>query len=210
MLAHQNNLLNHQLTKDERLCNFSLKKHLFSHGNVLFTYPLKIFWTTIDPCVENFFFEKSIQQFSSDSLPSDVPENLKIQNPAFPFRKIPPNAYFPVPAKALFGASSKTHSSASQRNKIKRMIKESYRQNKDDFYPFLNQQNVFCIVAFIYTGKQVVSNRELESKIVVSLRKITKQIATNTSSVGNQAKQAEKKWKNELQTKQIFIWKGVR
>ncbi|MFW6275623.1 MAG: ribonuclease P protein component [bacterium] len=178
MHAFKNNpVKNHQLSKYERLCNFSFKKHLFKHGNVLFTYPLKVFWITIDPCVENFFFKNSIQHFSSDSAPSDAPQYLKIQNPSFPFQKIPSNAWFHFPAKILFGAASKIHSSACKRNRIKRLMKEAYRQNKDDFYPFLNQQNVFLIAAFIYTGKQIVSYHELEPKIIVSLRKIRKQIA---------------------------------
>jgi len=176
--CHVNPVNNYQLSKNERLCNFSLKKHLFRHGNVLYAHPLKVFWITTDPCVENFFFKNSIQLYSSYSAKSDTPHNFKTQNPSFPFKKIPSNAWFLFPAKILFGASSKIHSSACERNRIKRLMKEAYRQNKDDFYPFLNQQNLFCIAAFIYTGKQVVSYSELEPKIIVSLQNIRKLIGT--------------------------------
>ncbi|MFW5721308.1 MAG: ribonuclease P protein component [Bacteroidota bacterium] len=167
----------HQLSKHERLSNFSFKSHLFRQGNVLFSHPIKIFWTTIDPCVENFFFSNNVQLFYAGFAPSETTHYLRIQNPSFPFKKIPSNASFYFPAKILFGASSKIHSSACKRNKIKRLMKEAFRQNKHDFYPFLNQQNVFLIAAFIYTGKQVVSYTEIEKKIIVSLHKIRKQIA---------------------------------
>lgn len=165
----------HSFSKDERLCNFTLKKILFEQGEHFKEHPFRIIWKIIDPNLENVFFPESPLSFMGNKeMQNDF---LKVQNPSFPFKNIPANAVFSSPAKCLAGVSSKVHKSAVQRNKIKRLIKEAYRNNKQSFYSFLNERNCFCIIGIIYTTKTVLPYREIEAKIVVSLQKIVQKIS---------------------------------
>jgi ribonuclease P protein component len=175
MAEHTSKQKLHSFSKSERLCNFTLKKILFEQGEHFGEPPFRIFWKIIGPNLENLFFPESpLSYIGNKEMQSDI---LKVQNPSFPFKKIPVNAVFYQPAKCLTGVSSKIHKSAVQRNKIKRLIKEAYRNNKQNFYSFLNERNYFCIIGIIYTVKPVLPYREIEAKIVVSLQKIVQKIS---------------------------------
>ncbi len=175
MAEHSSKQKLHSFSKDERLCNFTLKKILFNQGEQFGEYPFRVYWKVINPNLEEVFFRESLVSFLGDKeIRNDF---LKTQNPSFPFKKIPANAVFKSPAKCLTGVSSKVHKSAVQRNKIKRLIKEGYRNNKQTFYSFLNERNCLCIIGFIYTAKTLMPLRDLEAKIVVSLQKIVEKIS---------------------------------
>ena len=175
MATHTSKQKLHSFSKNERLCNFTLKKILFEEGEQFGEHPFRVFWKIIDPNLEEVLFPKNqvLYQGNKD-LQNDF---LKIQNPSFPLKKIPANAVFKSPAKCLAGVSSKVHKSAVERNKIKRLIKEAYRHNKQSFYSFLNEQNCFCIIGIIYTAKPALPYLEIEAKIIVSLQKIVQKIS---------------------------------
>jgi len=160
----------HSLTKNERLCNFSLKNLLFKKGNVFHLFPFTVYWKTLGINLEDVFFENSVTIFEAAS---DIKNP---QNPSFPFKKIPANGHFYHSAKVLCGVSSKTHRSAVVRNHLKRLIREAYRKNKVPFYTFLDQNHLLCLIGFIYTGKQPLTSHEIEEKIIVSLQKIERKI----------------------------------
>lgn len=170
----------HSISKSERLCNFTFKNILFEKGNVIQAYPLKVFWTTLDANLEPVFFSKSINEYLG------APETLSAwkarQNPSFPGKKIPANAFFTHPAKVMFGVSKKVQKKATDRNHLKRLIKEAYRQNKAPLYTFFEQLNQWCLIAIIYTAKPIVSYHEIETKIIVSLQKIQQQIISTTKT----------------------------
>lgn len=168
---HSSNKL-HALTKNERLCNFTLKQLLFNEGEQFGQFPLRIYWKLIDPNLEQIFFNQSVTTIE----PQEPATIFKQQNPSFPHKIIPANALFHTPAKCLIGVSGKAHSTAVARNHLKRLLREGYRQNKHDFYSFLQQINSFCILGIIYTGKPQLSYQELETKIIVSLQKIQEKI----------------------------------
>ncbi len=175
MAEHTSKKKLHSFSKNERLCNFSLKKLLFEQGNQFSEYPFRVFWKVIDTNLEEVFFSKSPESYLGNKESQN--DLLKTQNPSFPFKKIPANAVFTSPAKCLTGVSSKVHKSAVQRNKIKRLIKEAYRHNKQSFYSFLNGQKCFCMIGIIYTAKPVLPYRDIEAKIVVSLQKVVQKIS---------------------------------
>ncbi len=182
MAEHTSKQKLHSFSKDERLCNFTLKKILFEQGNQFAEHPFRIFWKTIDTNLEILFFQKNpLLYHGNKDLQSDL---IKTQNPSFPFKKVPANALFTSPAKCLAGVSSKVHKSAVQRNNIKRLIKETYRHNKQSFYSFLNEQNCFCIIGIIYTAKSVLPYRDIEAKIIVSLQKIVHKISEQQGTCG--------------------------
>lgn len=168
----------HCLTKSERLCNFSFKNLLFKEGNSFNVFPFKVFWKLIDTNVESIFFGKSITEFGG--VVSNHP--FRLQNPSYPFKKVPPNALFTHPAKCLFGVSSKVHKSAVDRNHLKRLLKESYRQNKVPFYAFLEGTGCWCLLAIIYTAKPALPYHDIEAKIIVSLQKLQEKIIEHQNS----------------------------
>ncbi len=174
MANNQANKKLHGLSKNERLCNFSLKTLLFQQGNTFQQYPFKVFWKSIDKNMETLFFQKSVTDYVGNA--EQLPALLHEQNPSFPYRKVPDNGLFFYPAKCLFGVSSKVHKSAVIRNNLKRLTKESYRQNKVPFYSFLEGINTYCLLAVIYTAKPILSYAEIEEKIIVSLQKIQQKI----------------------------------
>jgi len=165
----------HGFSKTERLCNFALKNLLFENGEQFSEHPLRVYWKVIDTNLEKLFFEKNKTVFEGNT---QKPNEIRVrQNPSYPLKKVPENALFHYPAKCLVGVSSKVHKSAVLRNKIKRLVKEAYRNNKQNFYSFLNESNVFCILGIIYTGKPIYTYREVEEKIIVSLHKLEKKIS---------------------------------
>lgn len=173
MANQQANKKLHGFSKSERLCNFTFKKLLFNHGDTFQQYPFKIFWKTIDYNLEKIFFSGSVTEYvGSADKPGD-----NVQNPSFPHKKIPHNALFSHPAQCLIGVSAKAHKSAVMRNHLKRLIRESYRQNKAPFYSFLTDSNKLCLLAIIYTGGQPMEYQDIESKIIVSLQKIQNKIS---------------------------------
>lgn len=174
MANQQANKKLHGFSKSERLCNFTFKKLLFNQGETFQQYPFKIFWKTLDFNLEKIFFSKSVTQYS---VLMEMDEHTgNDQNPSFPHKIIPRNALFSHPAQCLVGVSTKAHKSAAMRNHLKRLMRESYRQNKAPFYSFLTNSNKLCLVGIIYTAGQPMEYQEIESKIIVSLQKIEKKI----------------------------------
>lgn len=164
--------LNNGLSKNERLCNYSLKQLLFTKGKHFSVNPIKVFWITLDSDLEKIFFSKSLTFFQGHP-PNDM---MGVQNPSFPFRKVPANALFYHPAKCLMGVSGKAHPRACDRNMLKRYIREAYRQNKHPFYSFLKHKNLLCLLGLIYTSRQRHTYSQIEKKIIVSLQKIQQEI----------------------------------
>lgn len=85
----------------------------------------------------------------------------------YPFILVWKKAKLPTnfPAQILFVISKKKFRKAARRNQIKRLIKEVYRQNKHRIYKILEDQNHQFALVLIYTGKEKVGFREIETKL---------------------------------------------
>jgi ribonuclease P protein component len=167
----------HGFSKDERLCNFTLKKLVFEKGEVFNNSPLHFYWKLLNNNLEPYFFINDPSIYIGLTNRNN-PETAG-QNPSWPYKKIPSNALFHSPVKCLVGVSKKSHRDAVARNRLKRLIRESYRKNKQGLYAFLEQENKLCLLAIIYTGKPVLDYEEIERKIIVSLQKIEQEIKKN-------------------------------
>lgn len=70
--------------------------------------------------------------------------------------------------QAGFGASSRNFKTAVDRNRIKRLIKEAWRLQKNDLGNSLKEQNRELDVFFIYTGKELPAYED----VYTSMKKI--------------------------------------
>ncbi len=139
----------HTFKKSEKLCNFRLKKILFEQGGSFFSYPFRIVFLPIE----------KIDQVAETNQ-----------------QHLPPESLFVFPAQCLIAVSNKKFKRAVDRNCIKRRVREGYRKNKAAFYAFLKEKDSQCLVAFVYTAKEIVDTSEIEAKIAVSLHKLQGQI----------------------------------
>jgi ribonuclease P protein component len=61
---------------------------------------------------------------------------------------------------------------AVMRNKIKRRIREAYRRNKYLLMPSEPTKSIKCSAIFIFTGKEEISYKEAEIKIIQLLNRL--------------------------------------
>jgi ribonuclease P protein component len=94
----------------------------------------------------------------------------------FPFRVkwMFSEAEMPYPAQIAFGVPKRTFKKAVTRNRIKRLLRESYRTNKHFFYDQLKTKNVKVRALFIFTHKEPLELKETEAKIILTLQRLIK------------------------------------
>ncbi|MBU2651443.1 MAG: ribonuclease P protein component [Bacteroidetes bacterium] len=80
------------------------------------------------------------------------------------------------PARVLIGVSKKYHRRATDRNRIKRRIREAYRKNKSPFYDFLTRREKQCSLVLLYISKETFTFIETEKKISEILIRLQQQI----------------------------------
>lgn len=75
------------------------------------------------------------------------------------------------------GVGSKTFKRAVDRNRIKRLVRESYRVQKIPLQQKLKESNKTMSVFFIYTGKIIPSYADAQENIEVAINKLLKLIS---------------------------------
>jgi ribonuclease P protein component len=61
---------------------------------------------------------------------------------------------------------------AVDRNRIKHLIREAYRLNKEVFVRKVQDLNKSIVIMFLYSGKNIVTYKETETKIILILQQI--------------------------------------
>jgi ribonuclease P protein component len=100
----------------------------------------------------------------------------------FPFRLLWLSGPVPggFPAQVLIVVPKQLLRNASDRNKIKRRMREAYRKNKFILYDFLRENNGSLILAFTYTSKEILPYDLLREKIIVLLQRLRTEYAKST------------------------------
>ena len=110
--------------------------------------------------------KKQIEQlFAEGNIVKDFPILMK-------FLKTDVNDF---PIKVAFSVPKKNFKLAVHRNRIKRLLRETYRLNK---HVLLNNVDGKYVVMFIYTDKKEWSYIELEEKMITVLNKFNKKQKT--------------------------------
>lgn len=86
---------------------------------------------------------------------------------------LPVNAFPSHPAKVLITVSKKYFKRATDRNRLKRLMREAYRRNKYILYDYLRKNNKSCIFMISYVGKEVADYHDIEKKIIHVLQGLT-------------------------------------
>ena len=80
------------------------------------------------------------------------------------------------PIQAGVGVSARHFSKAVDRNRIKRLLREGYRLNKQSLLATLKSQQKQIAVFFLYVGKELPDHAMLTEKMQQALTKLEEQI----------------------------------
>jgi ribonuclease P protein component len=83
------------------------------------------------------------------------------------------------PAQVLLSVSKKKFKRAVDRNRIKRIMREAYRKNKQFFYDSLLAKNKKVVCAFSYIAADEMSYSEIETKLIVTLQRLQTELEKN-------------------------------
>lgn len=76
-------------------------------------------------------------------------------------------------ARVLVSVSKRNFKKAVDRNRIKRLIRETYRQHKHLLSPeYATPKDECLLIGFIYTGKNLPDYQEVEQKIMLILQEL--------------------------------------
>jgi len=78
--------------------------------------------------------------------------------------------------KVAISVPKKRLSKASQRNHIKRLVREAYRKQKSILVEKLLQENKSINLMLVYTLPSILSFNEIEDKISVTLRRLADEV----------------------------------
>lgn len=103
----------------------------------------------------------------------------------FPVRFVYGLAALPssVPMQTAVSVSKKQFKTAVSRNRIKRLLRESFRIQKHSLYHALQSQNKQLVLMILYVGKKEPEFHELKEIIKVSLERLEEQL--NQASISS-------------------------
>ena len=80
----------------------------------------------------------------------------------------------PVTCRLLVSVSKKRFHHAFKRNRVKRLIRESWRRNKAPLYEICEEDNISLDVALVYTATVIHSYEEMSAKTKKAVQEIIK------------------------------------
>lgn len=134
--------------------------------------------TPIGPITGRDTFHKLEKLCSRNAFSQLMAEGKNIN--LFPFRLIwaKMELQTPFPVQAGFTVPKRNFKKAVHRNRIKRLMREVYRKNKDIHYPLLMESGKQAALLFIYNGNRLPDFSVTEEKIKLLLRRFVEDAKT--------------------------------
>jgi len=101
---------------------------------------------------------------------------------SYPFKYIftPIDPIDQASAKLLISVSKRTFKHAVDRNRMKRLIREAYRKNKNIIYDELQPLNTQLLLGVIFVGKELMEYSEIEKSMIKGLKKLKESLAKDS------------------------------
>jgi ribonuclease P protein component len=84
--------------------------------------------------------------------------------------------------QAAVGVSSRNFKKAVDRNRIKRLLRESYRLQKNSLYDYLKEHNKSMSIFFLYVGKELPMYDLVFEKMGSAIKRLTNRSHENTEA----------------------------
>ena len=94
----------------------------------------------------------------------------------------------PVTCRILVSVSKKRFHHAFKRNRVKRLIRESWRKNKAPLYEICRKDNISVDVALVYTATVIHSYEEMYDKTKKTVNELIKKYVSKSSGTIKQPK----------------------
>ncbi|PID93052.1 MAG: ribonuclease P protein component [Bacteroidetes bacterium] len=95
----------------------------------------------------------------------------------YTIRWIIPSKKEDSPVKILISVPKRFFKKAVERNRIKRLLREIFRQHKEEFYSLLNARGIQIHMALIYGKRKMPIYQQEEERIVTILQQLKQDIA---------------------------------
>ncbi len=83
------------------------------------------------------------------------------------------------PVKAGVGASSRNFKKATDRNRIKRLLREAYRGEKITLHNYLQAQNRKVVFFLLFTGKTITDCELIKAKMPLLMQRLIHELNEN-------------------------------
>jgi ribonuclease P protein component len=81
-----------------------------------------------------------------------------------------------VPAQIAFAVPKRNLKNAVDRNRMKRLMRESFRKNKSGIYAFISDRGISVAMLLVFTGKETIGYPDTETKTKIIFTQLAQEL----------------------------------